>query len=209
MKPTCPDGQTYCVDGQCHSGSCPSDLLSFCACYGAPAFQADVFPCNQDQVVTIPNFNAANKTAQSLAACQANATITVSDWSESATGPIWNTCPVATTPAGPPNYTSPFFMAMWVFFASLLVLNVLWYLYKIAREKVSLVNIMDMTKPCCMGAMALVMSLFQAFQGFNRLIWRGDKFLLCRIPYMERVYCMGCTLLKFYGFLFSIHHLGY
>ncbi|KAJ2955419.1 hypothetical protein NQZ79_g8580 [Umbelopsis isabellina] len=133
--PTCPEGQTYCVDGQCHSGSCPSDLLSFCACFGAPDIQGEMYPCSQDQVVTIPNFNAANKTEQSLAACSANATITVGDWSANATGPVWNTCPTAYTPAGPPNYTSPFFMAMWIFFASLPVLNILWYLYKIAREK--------------------------------------------------------------------------
>jgi hypothetical protein len=202
LKPAaCPEGQSYCVDGQCHSGGCPSDLLSFCACYGAPAIEGDMYPCSQDQVVTIPNFNAANKTAQSLEACQANATLSVGDWAANATAPVWNTCPVADTPAGPPDFTSPFFLAMWVFYASLPVLNVLWYFYKLAREKVNtmhfIVFLLLVFQPlfvCDKGVFELVMCL-PSIQGFNRLIWRGDKFLLCRIPYLEMVYCIGCTQL--------------
>jgi cation-transporting ATPase 13A3/4/5 len=132
----CDDGESYCVDGSCHAGGCPSDLRSFCACFGAPDIVGDMYPCIQDQTVSIPNFDANNKTAQSLEACQKNADISVGSWATDAQTPVWNTCPASATPTGPPDFTSPFFMAMWIFYASLPVLNCLWTLYKVAREKV-------------------------------------------------------------------------
>ncbi|KAI8584672.1 hypothetical protein K450DRAFT_217430, partial [Umbelopsis ramanniana AG] len=131
----CASGETYCVDGQCHSGGCPSDLRSYCACFGAPDIQGDMYPCAMDQTVTIPQFDANNKTAQSLAACQSDAGISVGDWAPDAQGAMWNTCPAEYVADGPPDFTSPFFLALWVFYASLLALNGLWYMYKLAREK--------------------------------------------------------------------------
>lgn len=132
----CGPGESYCVDGQCHSGGCPSDLRSYCACFGAPDIQGDMYPCAMNQTVTIPNFNATNKATQSLQACQSDAGISVGDWAPDAQGAIWNTCPAEYIADGPPNFTSPFFLALWIFYASLLVLNGLWFLYKLAREKV-------------------------------------------------------------------------
>lgn len=132
----CGPGETYCVDGQCHSGGCPSDLRSYCACFGAPDIQGDMYPCAMNQTVTIPNFNATNKAVQTLQACQSDAGISVGDWAPDAQGAIWNTCPAEYIADGPPNFTSPFFLTLWIFYASLLVLNGLWFLYKLAREKV-------------------------------------------------------------------------
>ncbi|OBZ80443.1 hypothetical protein A0J61_11508, partial [Choanephora cucurbitarum] len=82
VRPSCPAGQNYCIDGSCRD-SCPDNLVSKCACPGAPDLQVTtVYPCLDDTRVNIENFDASNKAEQTAAACASYLGLSnVSSWS--------------------------------------------------------------------------------------------------------------------------------
>lgn len=182
----CGPGESYCVDGNCYAGSCPSDLRSFCACFGAPDIAGPMYPCSQDQTVSIPHFDAHNKTAQSLEACQLNAGISIGSWAADAQTPVWNTCPASATAAGLPDFTSPFFLAMWVFYASLPVLNILWTLYKLAREKVIIRDIVMSCDMICNSVRTATLSISRLGKTVLNVVaklgkgenWKGTRLII-------------------------------
>ncbi|CAO3595955.1 unnamed protein product [Absidia cylindrospora] len=59
VRPSCPAGQTFCVDGECRD-SCPTGLVSQCACPGQPDLSGEMYSCMQ-QFQNIENFVATNK----------------------------------------------------------------------------------------------------------------------------------------------------
>lgn len=136
VRPSCPEGQTYCVDGTCRS-SCPANLQSGCACPGAPSLSGSVYPCKDGERADIPNFVATNKSAHSAEACAAKLGLPASipAWSADAEYPImWGECP--TPDYGELTFTEPVFIALYVFYGSCVAMLVLWTLYKRTREKV-------------------------------------------------------------------------
>ncbi|SAM09612.1 hypothetical protein [Absidia glauca] len=135
IRPSCPAGQTFCIDGSCHD-SCPTNLESQCACPGQPALTTPMYACNK-QTADIPNFVATNKTEQAAAACGAALNIQgqLPDWnSANPTGIMWGECPAPDY--GALNFHEPVFLALWVYYGSLVGFLIIWLMYKTAREKV-------------------------------------------------------------------------
>ncbi|KAI8393681.1 uncharacterized protein BYT42DRAFT_541902 [Radiomyces spectabilis] len=138
LQPSCPPGQTWCVDGQCRE-SCPSDLESKCACPGAPALVGNVYPCAPNQHVDIQNFVANDKDALSLKACSADAGLDGTPaWESNPQSIMWGNCP--TPDYGALNFHEPIFIALFVFYGSCAGFLIIWTLYKSAREKVIKAN---------------------------------------------------------------------
>lgn len=137
IRPSCPAGQTFCIDGNCHD-TCPTNLESQCACPGQPALTTPMFACNK-QTADIPNFVATNKTEQAAAACGAAVNIQggLPDWnSANPTGIMWGECPAPDY--GTLNFHEPVFLALWVYYGSLVGFLIIWLMYKTAREKVKI-----------------------------------------------------------------------
>ncbi|CAO3638867.1 unnamed protein product [Cunninghamella echinulata] len=137
VRPSCPEGQTYCVDGSCQS-SCPTDLTSGCACTGQPSLGQLTYPCTKT-FVDIPNFVAENKVKLSYATCSASLNIpNLPEWNPNfnETNPtmMWGECPAPDW--GELNYHEPVFIALYVFYGSCIGFLLLWVFYKNIREKV-------------------------------------------------------------------------
>ncbi|KAI9260854.1 hypothetical protein EDC94DRAFT_129350 [Helicostylum pulchrum] len=133
VRPTCPAGQTYCVDGECHD-SCSSDLVSDCSCPGAPALVGPIYPCSE-ALVNVENFNAANKVAQTDQICSNYLGVSnISAWTADPESIMWGACP--TPDYGPLNYYEPVFIALYVFYGSCVFFLGTWAAYKALREKV-------------------------------------------------------------------------
>ncbi|KAI8144258.1 hypothetical protein BJV82DRAFT_557186 [Fennellomyces sp. T-0311] len=134
VRPSCPEGQAYCVDGTCRS-NCPADLKSACSCKFAPEIVGSVYPCVEGQRVNIENFVATNLTEQTAEACSLDLGIDVSavtEWSPEPESLMWNTCP---TPSGELTFTEPAFIALYTFYGSCAAMLVCWTLYKKSLEK--------------------------------------------------------------------------
>ncbi|KAI9276272.1 hypothetical protein BY458DRAFT_472850 [Sporodiniella umbellata] len=134
IRPSCPDGQTYCVDSVCRE-SCPTSLQSKCACPGAPALASTpVYKCLNTNRVNIPHFDANKKASQTEQACASNLGLgTVSPWSSNPESVMWDTCP--TPDYGELTFTEPVFIALWTFYGSCVFFLVGWTLYKRFRER--------------------------------------------------------------------------
>jgi cation-transporting ATPase 13A3/4/5 len=99
-----------------------------------------MFACNK-QTADIPNFVATNKTEQAAAACGAALNIqgALPDWnSANPTGIMWGECPAPDY--GTLNFHEPVFLALWVYYGSLVGFLIIWLMYKTAREKVKAEN---------------------------------------------------------------------
>ncbi|KAI8380316.1 hypothetical protein BD560DRAFT_387815 [Blakeslea trispora] len=135
VRPSCPAGQTYCVDGSCRD-ACPDSLVSKCSCPGAPALQVStVYPCLDDARVNIDNFDATRKSEQSAAACSNYLGLSdVPAWNPNPESIMWGSCP--TPDYGALTFAEPVFIALYVFYGSCVFFLVSWYLYKKMRERV-------------------------------------------------------------------------
>lgn len=135
VRPSCPAGQAYCVDGSCRS-SCPTNLASKCSCPGAPAIEGNVYQCLDNNRVNVENFVASNKTAQTHAACAANLGLSnIANWNANPdTSMMWGDCP--TPDWGKLTYTEPAFIAIYAFYGSCAFFLLAWSSYKYLREKV-------------------------------------------------------------------------
>lgn len=136
VRPSCPEGQTYCVDGECRA-SCPAGLTSACACPGAPEIQVPVYACLKGQRVDIPNFVATNKSEQSAEACAIDLGVSTSTPAWDGANPadvMWGECP--TPDYGELNFHEPVFIALYAFYGSCAAMLIFWVLYKRIREKV-------------------------------------------------------------------------
>ncbi|KAI9497199.1 hypothetical protein BDB00DRAFT_970411 [Zychaea mexicana] len=134
VRPSCPEGQTYCVDGECRD-NCPSDLKSACSCTFEDSFVGDVYPCATGQRVNIEHFLATNLTAQTAEACALDLGIEVDSvvqWTNNPASLMWNTCP---SPSGELTFHEPAFIALYVFYGSCAAMLIGWTLYKQALEK--------------------------------------------------------------------------
>ncbi|KAI8368373.1 hypothetical protein EDC96DRAFT_441550 [Choanephora cucurbitarum] len=134
VRPSCPAGQNYCIDGSCRD-SCPDNIVSKCACPGAPDLQVTtVYPCLDDTRVNIENFDASNKAEQTAAACASYLGLSnVSSWNPNPESVMWGSCPTADY--GALTFTEPVFIALYVFYGSCAFFLVSWYFYKKTRER--------------------------------------------------------------------------
>ncbi|RCI01675.1 hypothetical protein CU098_004923 [Rhizopus stolonifer] len=134
QPPPCPDGTTYCVDGQCRE-KCDASLVSACACPGAPVLVGDIYSCGTHHLRTnIENFVVENKANQSAETCAKAANLTgIPSWSPNPVSSMWHECP--TPDYGVLTFTEPVFIALYVFYGSCFALIILWTLYKHSREK--------------------------------------------------------------------------
>ncbi|CEG71670.1 hypothetical protein RMATCC62417_07368 [Rhizopus microsporus] len=134
VRPSCPPGQTYCVDSICRE-SCSSNLISKCACPGAPPLEnGPVYQCLDKSRVNIDNFNSSNKAEQASAVCASHLGLSnVSSWNPNPNTIMWGTCP--TPDYGNLTYTEPVFIALYVFYGSCVFFLGTWALYKNFREK--------------------------------------------------------------------------
>ncbi|KAL7321472.1 hypothetical protein PS15m_001236 [Mucor circinelloides] len=135
VRPSCPAGQAYCVDGSCRE-SCPTDLTSQCACPGAPSLEGGaVYRCLDTARVNVENFDAANKQAQTEAACGNYLGVSnLTSWNANPQPMMWGTCP--TPDYGELTFTEPVFIAYYVFYGSCAFFLIAWSCYKFLREKV-------------------------------------------------------------------------
>lgn len=134
--PTCPEGTTYCVDGECRE-TCDASLVSACACPGAPALVGNVYSCgkNNNLRTNIENFDATNKANQSAIACARAANLdSIPVWSNNPESAMWRECPAADY--GQLTFTEPVYIALYAFYGSCLLSLVAWTLYKKSKEKV-------------------------------------------------------------------------
>ncbi|RCH91984.1 hypothetical protein CU097_010719 [Rhizopus azygosporus] len=134
VRPSCPPGQTYCVDSICRE-SCSSNLISKCACPGAPPLEnGPVYQCLDKSRVNIDNFNSSNKAEQASTVCASHLGLSnVSSWNLNPNTIMWGTCP--TPDYGNLTYTEPVFIALYVFYGSCIFFLGTWALYKNFREK--------------------------------------------------------------------------
>ncbi|KAI9303659.1 hypothetical protein BJ944DRAFT_241254, partial [Cunninghamella echinulata] len=137
VRPSCPTGETYCVDGSCRS-SCPTDLTSKCACTGQPSLGQLTYPCSKT-FVDLPNFVARNKTELSYDTCSTYLNIpNLPKWNPNfnETNPtmMWGECPAPDW--GELNFREPVFIALYVFYGSCAGFLLIWVFYKNIREKV-------------------------------------------------------------------------
>ncbi|PVU99319.1 hypothetical protein BB559_000814 [Furculomyces boomerangus] len=131
LKPNCPSGQLYCVDGSCRD-SCPSSLLNPCQCKLPPNPLSQnilaMIPCLPQPNIDIYQYNPSNpRTIQQ--ACASN--LSISDiplWSpKSDNQVVWKICPVVS-----PKLTlnEPIILSMFSIVGTQLILILFWTTYK-------------------------------------------------------------------------------
>ncbi|CAO0791257.1 unnamed protein product [Mucor circinelloides] len=138
--PACPQGTTYCVDGECRE-TCDPSLKSACACPGAPALVGNVYSCskNNNLRTNIENFDATNKANQSAVACARAAGLdNIPIWTSNPESAMWGECP--TPDYGQLTFTEPVYIALYAFYGSCLVTLIAWVLYKKSKEKLIKAN---------------------------------------------------------------------
>lgn len=133
VRPSCAPGLTFCVDGSCRE-SCPSNLVSACACPGAPDLVGDLYPCQDTQTVNIVNFDSDNS-SQPYDTCAAAIGIgNIPSWVPNPYSMMWGKCP--TPDYGKLNFHEPVFIALYVFYGSCVASLLGWTAYKQMRERV-------------------------------------------------------------------------
>lgn len=135
VRPSCPAGKTYCIDAVCRD-SCSDNLVSKCFCLGAPSLEGSpVYPCLDNALVNVENFESAKKVAQTSAACGTYLGVSnVSNWNSNPGSIMWGECP--TPDYGELTFTEPVFIALYVFYGSCVFFLGGWAIYKSLREKV-------------------------------------------------------------------------
>ncbi|ORY02702.1 hypothetical protein K493DRAFT_334519 [Basidiobolus meristosporus CBS 931.73] len=133
IRPTCPEGQSYCQDGSCKS-SC-SGAVSKCVCPGIQLSQ-QYYPCKNGQWVDIPQFDPRRVGAQTGEACASNLGLSnIPLVSQGITGSqIWLTCPKSTQ-VQQFTYTEPMWIGVWTILSIEVFLLVTWHLYKTFAER--------------------------------------------------------------------------
>lgn len=134
-RPSCPVGQTFCVDGQCRE-TCSDTLISACSCPGAPNLVEKVYSCGSNALYTnIEDFIVELKVNQSAAACSLAAGLNnIPSWISNPESAMWHQCP--TPDYGKMTFTEPVFVSLYTFYGSCLVLLSFWTFYKILKERV-------------------------------------------------------------------------
>lgn len=135
VRPSCPAGQTYCVDGSCRD-SCPTNLASKCSCPGAPDLQGGaIYQCLDNARPNVENFDSSNKVAQTNQACANYLGLSnASAWNANPDSIMWGLCP--TPDYGELTFTEPVFIALYVFYGCCAAFLGGWAIYKFLREKV-------------------------------------------------------------------------
>ncbi|CAO3615556.1 unnamed protein product [Mucor hiemalis] len=132
-RPSCPAGQTWCVDAKCRE-SCPTDLTSSCSCPGAPSLEGGlVYPCAEVHV-NVENFDAANKLSQTEAVCAQHVGLSdIEQWNPNPQSIMSGQCP--TPDYGSLTFSEPIFIALFTFYGSCVFFLATWAIYKFIREK--------------------------------------------------------------------------
>ncbi|KAI8975450.1 hypothetical protein BDF20DRAFT_914379 [Mycotypha africana] len=133
VRPSCPAGQTYCIDGTCRS-SCPPDLKSACSCPGAPDLQVPMYQCADTARPNIQSFNSKNKDEQTHSECANYLGLSkVSSWSSNPQSIMWGECPAPDY--GPLNFHEPIFVTAYVIYGSCVFFLLVWAVSKFLRER--------------------------------------------------------------------------
>ncbi|KAI9496322.1 hypothetical protein BDB00DRAFT_809960 [Zychaea mexicana] len=144
LAPTCPSGQSFCLDGTCQE-SCQG-ITNACLCNGEAigAAYTNYVPCMAGQLVNITHFNAEIAAQQTRDTCSsavglassssaANASSSIGIWGEDTTSAmIWAECPVLPEPTF--TFREPMWIAVWSLMGAQAGLLILWHLYKTGRE---------------------------------------------------------------------------
>ncbi|KAJ2609345.1 hypothetical protein H4S08_004092 [Coemansia sp. RSA 1365] len=147
LQPSCPNGQTFCADGECHD-ECTDAIQAQNPCHCSrsggklPSEAKTLIPCTAIANVTIHEFHPWNSKVDIREACGAEANITdqssrVGVWDSTWLGgeitAVWAECPAA--PA--PNYTyaEGYWLATFAVNGALAALLALWTTYKRWAER--------------------------------------------------------------------------
>ncbi|KAI9315868.1 hypothetical protein BX666DRAFT_2028110 [Dichotomocladium elegans] len=137
LVPTCPTGQTFCLDGTCQS-SCEG-IENACMCAGTDGSSAyeNYMPCMSGMQVNITHYDTTNSVQQIRDTCaasaQINSSVSVGVWGiDTDKSIIWAECPAAPLPYF--TFREPMWVAVWALLGIEAALLALWHLYKTARE---------------------------------------------------------------------------
>ncbi|KAJ2680493.1 hypothetical protein GGH99_005407, partial [Coemansia sp. RSA 1285] len=147
LQPSCPDGQTFCADGQCHS-QCTDKIQANNPCHckrsgrKLPDEAVDLVPCMTIPNVTIYGFRPWESKFDIRSACGSQAEIadqskTVGVWGSSWIGDgidsVWAECPAAP----PPNYkyNESYWLATFSVNGALALFTLMWSVYKYWAER--------------------------------------------------------------------------
>ncbi|KAI9502156.1 hypothetical protein BX070DRAFT_214319 [Coemansia spiralis] len=147
LQPSCPDGQSFCADGQCHD-DCTAKIQAQnpCHCHRSgkklPQEAVDLIPCMTIPNVTIQEFHPWNSKVDIRNSCGAEAGITDqsqtvgvwgSSWVDRDITAVWAECP----PAPAPNYkyNESYWLATFAANGALAAMLALWSIYKAWVER--------------------------------------------------------------------------
>ncbi|ORY02904.1 hypothetical protein K493DRAFT_384971 [Basidiobolus meristosporus CBS 931.73] len=133
IRPSCPEGQTYCSDGSCKS-SC-SGVNSKCTCPGIELAQ-QYYPCKDGQWVNVPQFDPKKADSQTAEVCAGNLGLSnIPQVGPGVSGSqMWLSCPKSTQ-VQQFSYTEPMWIGVWTILAIEVFLLVTWHLYKVFAER--------------------------------------------------------------------------
>ncbi|KAJ2368031.1 hypothetical protein H4S01_001815, partial [Coemansia sp. RSA 2610] len=142
LRPSCPDGQSFCADGDCHD-ECTEEIQAQNPCHCSrsggklPSEAQDLIPCLAIPNVTIQQFHTWDSQNDIRNACGAEANITdqsktVGVWGKSWLGDdiaaVWAECPAAPTPNY--RYTESYWIAVYAVNGALALYIFVWSVYK-------------------------------------------------------------------------------
>ncbi|KAI8148399.1 hypothetical protein BJV82DRAFT_592002 [Fennellomyces sp. T-0311] len=134
LAPSCPAGQSFCLDGTCQE-SCEG-IANACLCDDEVIGQAyaSYVPCMAGQLTNIEHFDGDRAAELTLEQCGSDVSlnITAGVWGVDVDQPlIWAECPLVEPTF---TYREPMWLAVWALMAVEAGLLVLWHLYKTGRE---------------------------------------------------------------------------
>lgn len=139
LAPTCPNGQSFCLDGTCQD-SCEG-IANACMCdmddATANAY-SNYVPCMAGHTINIEHYNKTRGTEQIRDTCAASIQLNASSsdvgvWGSNVNTPyVWAECPTPPEPYF--TFREPMWIAVWAIMGIEAALLVSWHLYKTGRE---------------------------------------------------------------------------
>ncbi|KAJ1877768.1 hypothetical protein LPJ57_003776, partial [Coemansia sp. RSA 486] len=147
LQPDCPDGQSFCADGQCHD-ECTDEIQALNPCHCSrsgsklPPQAADLVPCMSTPNVTIRELrpwqideDTRNTCADAVGITDQDASVGV--WGKTWIGgditALWAECPAAPTPNY--KYDESYWIATFAVNGALALIIALWSAYKYFAER--------------------------------------------------------------------------
>ncbi|KAJ2703883.1 hypothetical protein FB645_003760, partial [Coemansia sp. IMI 203386] len=147
LQPDCPDGQSFCADGQCHD-ECTDEIQALNPCHCSrsgsklPSQAADLVPCMSSPNVTIREFHPWKPENDIRSTCGdavgiVDQSASVGVWGKMWIGgditALWAECPSA--PAPNYNYDESYWIATYAVNGALAMLIAVWAAYKYFAER--------------------------------------------------------------------------